>query len=434
MQICLVELEYFFEEVYKATTDQLDWNNPEGLKVGSNSEQSQVALAGPNPEHMHDVFLATNYPKNLEDKFTFGDQVINDKSQEDELGKTTVESEVESMVIVPIQQASSSAPPLNTHVIDLSSPKPVSPSWLAPSPVPATTYIPPTDKDLEILFQPMFDEYFDQSTDSEPVPTATVVNAPIVSTNTSVSTRIAQDVPSISHSLSSSQVHPPVFPQGEPSSAQSTSGDVSLAEPNQVNQLPDHLRKWTKDHPLDNIVAKGYAPEEGIDFEESFAPVARLEAVQIFVAHAAHKSFPIYQMDVKKALLKNPLKEEVYVAQPEGTGYDELSNFIDVKAFLKIRDVLNEGNEILFRTSDPPVPKRYLYQSGQHFQKLDHADEWISQKHFWRISSIGDKTKYQLADMFTEALPEERFKYLVRQIGMRCLTPAELEVLANETA
>ncbi|GJY35246.1 retrovirus-related pol polyprotein from transposon TNT 1-94 [Tanacetum coccineum] len=140
---------------------------------------------------------------------------------------------------------------------------------LTPSYVPATTYISPTDKDLEILFQPMFDEYFDQSTDSKPVPTATVVNALIVSTNTSVSTTIAQDAPSTSHSLSSSQVHPPVFPQGvaagptikdtsitqadlhpsvnpvagEPGSAQSTSGDVSLAEPNQVNQPPDHLRK-----------------------------------------------------------------------------------------------------------------------------------------------------------------------------------------------
>ncbi|GJR07790.1 retrovirus-related pol polyprotein from transposon TNT 1-94 [Tanacetum coccineum] len=51
------------------------------------------------------------------------------------------------------------------------------------------------------------------------------------------------------------------------------------------------------------LVAKGYAQEEGIDFEESFAPVARLEAVRIFVAHAAHKSFPIYQMDVKTAFL-----------------------------------------------------------------------------------------------------------------------------------
>ncbi|GJY04978.1 retrovirus-related pol polyprotein from transposon TNT 1-94 [Tanacetum coccineum] len=60
------------------------------------------------------------------------------------------------------------------------------------------------------------------------------------------------------------------------------------------------------------LVAKGYAQEEGIDFEESFAPVARLEAVRIFVAHTAHKSFPIYQMDVKTAFLNGPLKEEVY--------------------------------------------------------------------------------------------------------------------------
>ncbi|GKA09074.1 retrovirus-related pol polyprotein from transposon TNT 1-94 [Tanacetum coccineum] len=65
------------------------------------------------------------------------------------------------------------------------------------------------------------------------------------------------------------------------------------------------------------LVAKGYAQEEGIDFEESFAPVARLEAVQIFVAYAAHKSFPIYQMDVKMAFLNGLLKEEVYVAQPD---------------------------------------------------------------------------------------------------------------------
>ncbi|GJV05471.1 retrovirus-related pol polyprotein from transposon TNT 1-94 [Tanacetum coccineum] len=70
-------------------------------------------------------------------------------------------------------------------------------------------------------------------------------------------------------------------------------------------------------HNKARLVAKGYAQEEGIDFEESFAPVARLEAVRIFVAHAAHKSFPIYQMDVKTAFLNGPLKEEVYVAQQE---------------------------------------------------------------------------------------------------------------------
>ncbi|GKG31546.1 retrovirus-related pol polyprotein from transposon TNT 1-94, partial [Tanacetum coccineum] len=58
------------------------------------------------------------------------------------------------------------------------------------------------------------------------------------------------------------------------------------------------------------LVAKGYAQEEGIDFEESFAPAARLEAVRIFIAYAAHKSFPIYHMDVKTTFLNGPLKEE----------------------------------------------------------------------------------------------------------------------------
>nr|GFC92092.1 retrovirus-related Pol polyprotein from transposon TNT 1-94 [Tanacetum cinerariifolium] len=59
------------------------------------------------------------------------------------------------------------------------------------------------------------------------------------------------------------------------------------------------------------LVAKGYAQKEGVDFEESFAPVARLEAVRLFIAFAAHKSFTIYQMDVKTAFLYGPLKEEV---------------------------------------------------------------------------------------------------------------------------
>ncbi|GJT21970.1 retrovirus-related pol polyprotein from transposon TNT 1-94 [Tanacetum coccineum] len=67
------------------------------------------------------------------------------------------------------------------------------------------------------------------------------------------------------------------------------------------------------------LVAKGYKQEEGIDFEESFAPVARLEAVRIFVGYATHKSFPIYQMDVKTAFLNGLLKKEVYVNQPDGT-------------------------------------------------------------------------------------------------------------------
>ncbi|GJX02415.1 retrovirus-related pol polyprotein from transposon TNT 1-94 [Tanacetum coccineum] len=153
------------------------------------------------------------------------------------------------------------------------------------------------------------------------------------------------------------------------------------------------------------LVAKGYAQEEGIDFDESFAPVARLEAVRIFVAYAAHKSFPIYQMDVKTAFLNGPLKEEVYVAQPDGfvdpdhpdkvyrlrkalyglkqaprAWYDELSKFLISKGFTKgIIDptlfTIKYGEDILlvqiyvddiiFGSTNPKFSKR--------FEKLMHG-------------------------------------------------------------
>nr|GEV66931.1 hypothetical protein [Tanacetum cinerariifolium] len=74
---------------------------------------------------------------------------------------------------------------------------------------------------------------------------------------------------------------------------------------------------WKNKHDEENtvirnksrLVAKGYAQKEGVDFEESFAPVARLEVVRLCIAHAAHKSFSVYQMDVKTTFLYGPLKE-----------------------------------------------------------------------------------------------------------------------------
>nr|GEZ45072.1 retrotransposon protein, putative, unclassified [Tanacetum cinerariifolium] len=66
------------------------------------------------------------------------------------------------------------------------------------------------------------------------------------------------------------------------------------------------------------LVAKGYRQEEGIEFEESFAPVARIEAIRIFIANATSRNMTVYQMDVKTAFLNGELKEEVYVSQPEG--------------------------------------------------------------------------------------------------------------------
>jgi hypothetical protein len=66
------------------------------------------------------------------------------------------------------------------------------------------------------------------------------------------------------------------------------------------------------------LVAKGYAQVAGLDFEETFAPVVRLESIRILLAYAAHHSFRLFQMDVKSAFLNGPIKEEVYVEQPPG--------------------------------------------------------------------------------------------------------------------
>ncbi|GJV61651.1 hypothetical protein Tco_1467751, partial [Tanacetum coccineum] len=79
-------------------------------------------------------------------------------------------------------------------------------SGLIPNQVHATNYVLPTDKDLELLFQPMFDEYFEVTRDDEPVPSATAVNAQVVPPCTSVSTTFAQDAPSTSYSRLSSGI------------------------------------------------------------------------------------------------------------------------------------------------------------------------------------------------------------------------------------
>ncbi|GKF68230.1 retrovirus-related pol polyprotein from transposon TNT 1-94, partial [Tanacetum coccineum] len=84
------------------------------------------------------------------------------------------------------------------------------------------------------------------------------------------------------------------------------------------------------------LVARGYRQEEGIDFEESFAPVARLEAIRIFIAFAAHMNMVVYQMDVKTAFLNGNLREEVYVSQPDGFVDPDKPNYV-----YKLKKALN---------------------------------------------------------------------------------------------
>ncbi|GJR78212.1 retrovirus-related pol polyprotein from transposon TNT 1-94 [Tanacetum coccineum] len=322
---------------------------------------------------------------------------------------------------------------------NLLTPGPIS-SGLVPNPPPAAPYVPPTNKELEILFQPMFDEYFETSTVDCLVPPAPAAQAPVNPTGPSVSISIDQEAPSGSHSPSSSdhqsssvhqgvaaehsfEVNPFAAADPEPfvnvfapdhNSEASSSRVIARTESNQTTQPHEHLRKWTASHPIDNIignpsrpvstqkqlatdalwcfynsvlskvepknfksavtkdcwfqamqdeihefdrldiwelvpppdcamiialkwiykvkldeygdvlknkarlVAKGYRQEEGLDFEESFAPVARHKAIIIFLTNAASKNMTVYQMDVKTAFLNGELKEVVYVSQPEG--------------------------------------------------------------------------------------------------------------------
>nr|GEX20583.1 hypothetical protein [Tanacetum cinerariifolium] len=181
------------------------------------------------------------------------------------------------------------------------------------------------------------------------------------------------------------------------------------------------------------LVAKGYAQEEGIYFEESFALIARLEAVRIFTAYAAHKSFPIYHMDVKMVFLNGPLKEEVYVAQLALFSNDirrqimaapqlqNVSSSVDKTTLSQQElDLLFDGSkndifngllkeELYVAQPDRCLDTRKRTSGGIQFLG-DKLVSWMSKKQDCiAMSSAEAETKYQLADMFTKALPEDRF-------------------------
>nr|GEU83450.1 reverse transcriptase domain-containing protein [Tanacetum cinerariifolium] len=99
---------------------------------------------------------------------------------------------------------------------------------------------------------------------------------------------------------------------------------TSFHDPSNVHtyyQPYPHEKKWTKDHPLHKIIGdpkSNVRTKERINYDETFAPVARIEAICLFLAYAAHKDFTVFQMDVKTTFLNGILKEEVYVGQPPG--------------------------------------------------------------------------------------------------------------------
>nr|GEW52730.1 retrovirus-related Pol polyprotein from transposon TNT 1-94 [Tanacetum cinerariifolium] len=205
-------------------------------------------------------------------------------------------------------------------------------SGLVQKPSSLTPYVPPSRNDWDLLFQPMFDELLNPppSVDHQApeVIASTVDVIPPVqadSTGSPSSTSVDQDAPSpnieVAHMGNDSLFG---VPNPEVTSAQSSSTEL-VPRPDKVMVI---TLKWIYKVKLDELggilknkarlVARGYLQEEGIDFEEPFALVTRLEAIRIFLAYVAHKNMVFYQMDVKTAFLNGNLREEVYVSQPDG--------------------------------------------------------------------------------------------------------------------
>ncbi|GJV20932.1 retrovirus-related pol polyprotein from transposon TNT 1-94 [Tanacetum coccineum] len=106
---------------------------------------------------------------------------------------------------------------------------------------------------------------------------------------------------------------------------------------------------------LARLVARGYRQEEGIDFEESFALVARLEAIRIFIAYATHKNMVVYQMEIKTAFLNGILREEVYVSQPDGFVYQDNPNHVYKERRQRHLLLQLYVDDIIFASTDPAL-------------------------------------------------------------------------------
>ncbi|GJZ94726.1 retrovirus-related pol polyprotein from transposon TNT 1-94 [Tanacetum coccineum] len=295
---------------------------------------------------------------------------------------------------------------------------------LVQNPPSTTPYVPPTKNDLNLLFQPMFDEYFNPPPSVVSPIHASAALRPADPNSTPLSTSIEQDALTASTSLTIQETQSLVISEGVEEQLQQApfdddpfldilTSELSSQESSlivQPNNLPfEHISKWMKIHPLGNLfgnpfrhlstrkhlqsdamwcffdafltsvepknfkealleslwidqdkfrgvpknkarlVAKGYRQEEGIDFEESFAPVACIEAIRIFVANVANKNMAIYQMDVKTTFLNGELREQVYAPH---AWYDMLSSFLLSQKFSKgafdhTLFTWKEGKEIL---------------------------------------------------------------------------------------
>nr|GEX58388.1 retrovirus-related Pol polyprotein from transposon TNT 1-94 [Tanacetum cinerariifolium] len=235
----------------------------------------------------------------------------------------------------------------------------------------------PTEGELDLLFEAMYDDYIGGQPSTAPrtvlaaqahqvrqtpMTSTSIANTTPTPTNSS---SLATNFPNTSHDvdgLNSQQQHAQQQGNQAPIQPEIVADNVSNAmfDANKKSFFSSKGLLKTAIRNKSRLVVRGYRQEEGIDFEESFVLVARMEAIRIFLAYAAHKSFTVFQMDVKTAFLHGTLKEDVYVCQPEGfidadhpshvyklkkalyglkqaprAWYDELSTFLQHNHFFK---------------------------------------------------------------------------------------------------
>ncbi|GJT91094.1 retrovirus-related pol polyprotein from transposon TNT 1-94 [Tanacetum coccineum] len=223
-------------------------------------------------------------------------------------------------------------------------------SGLVQNPLSTTPFVLPTKNDWDLLFQPMFDEYFNPPPSVVSLVRVAVAPRHADLTGSLSSTTIDQAAPSASTPSTIHETHSPVIFEGSHESS-------STMQP--TNPPLEHISKWTKIHPLENLIGN---PSIHVLTKNSYKPMPcgvslmpfsppsnprtlkklcwnllesmrckkkfmssndwmfgnSIEAIRIFIANAANKNMTIYQMDVKTAFLNGELRKMVYVSQPEG--------------------------------------------------------------------------------------------------------------------
>nr|GEV93598.1 hypothetical protein [Tanacetum cinerariifolium] len=335
---------------------------------------------------------------------------------------------------------------------------------LVPNPPPSTPFVPPSRTDWDMLIQPMFDELLiPPPSVNHPSPK---VIAPIdevvapefaASTNSPSTTTVDQDVPSPSNSQTTQSLiipndvkednhdldvahmnNDPFFDQFAEgcnymskhffcyyddflTSVEPKTYKDALTQSRWIEAMQEELNEFER-LKLDELggiiknkaqlVARSYRQKEGIDFEESFAPVARLEAIRIFLAFAAHMNMVVYQMDVKTTFLNGNMREEVYVSQPDGFVDPDNPNHV------------YKPKKALYGLKQAPLAWSKHIDIRFHFIK-EHVENGVIELYFVNA-------EYQLADIFTKALGKDRIEFLINKLGMRSFTPETLKQLADE--